>query len=99
MGARANEYAWDTGAVSPGTVGTSTSVVLPGNPKRRYAALVNNHASQDVYLALGAAAVLGSGIFLKAGGGSYEINANNIFHGDISAIGSGAGTLSIQEGI
>lgn len=97
-GPRANEYAWETGRITNVVVATDAADVLAANTTRRYAGIVNDHASQGVYLALGVDAVVGKGIYLAPNGGSFELNANNMFHGRVSAIGSGAGTLSIQEG-
>lgn len=98
MGAHANEYAWDTGRIDSATVADSAAGdVVASNKARRYLAICNNGAN-DVYLGLGVDAVLGKGIYLKAGTGTFESNANNLFHGRVSAIGNGAGSIAIQEG-
>lgn len=54
------------------TVGVATGVVLAANASRRMAIIVND-AADDVYLGIGAAAVVGSGIRLNANGGSVQI--------------------------
>jgi hypothetical protein len=52
--------------------------------------ICNDHATQVVYLALGATAVANQGIRLSAAGGSYTTSA---FTGAINAIATGAGTV------
>lgn len=68
---------------------TTQEEVLGENPERRYALLVNDSDS-DAYIALGIPAVANTGIRLNAGGGSYEINATNLYTGRIYAISTGA---------
>ncbi|GAI14480.1 unnamed protein product [marine sediment metagenome] len=71
--------------------------VLPKNPLRTYALLVNPSAEQ-VFLAMGIPAVVDRGIPLLTAGSNYEINLTNPWHGSIHAV-SKAGTpnLLIQE--
>ena len=80
------------------TVGVASALALAANANRKYAIFVNDSAN-IIYLGLGAAAVVGSGIRLNANGGSYEINWQNLYTGEIYAIAGGAGSnLSIIEG-
>lgn len=76
---------------------SSTQVeVLPVNPLRSYALLVNDGAT-DIYLGMGIPAELNRGIRLNSAGGSYEINLSNPWHGSISAISTGTPDILIQE--
>ena len=70
--------------------------VLGGNPNRIYALLVNDGAD-DIYLGMGIPAVLNRGIRVNNGGGSYEINLMNPWHGSIHAVSVGTPNLLIQE--
>ncbi len=72
--------------------------MLPFNANRTYAVLCND-GSADCYLGLGQAAVAHKGPFLKAGVGTYEINADNLTKVAIFAIckSGESTTLSIQE--
>ena len=80
------------------SVETSTTVALAANPSRTYASFVNN-SNQDMYLGLGADAVMNRGIRINANGGSYEINDNNLFTGVVNAIASGGSkSLVVTEG-
>jgi hypothetical protein len=72
------------------TIGASSGAVVAANPGRVEVTICNDHATQVAYLALGATAVINSGIRLNAAGGSYTTNA---FTGAINAIASGAGTV------
>ncbi len=76
----------------------TTAVVLAANKFRTCAEFVND-SDQVIYLRLGQAAVLNTGIRLNASGGSYEINLSNLWKGPISAIHGGAGNkvLCIME--
>lgn len=79
-------------------VSASTStLVLASNVGRVYAAIVNNSAN-SIWISLGAAAVANKGILLNANGGSYEINPNNMYVGNIYAIASSTtSTVTIVE--
>ncbi len=72
--------------------------ILPVNPQRRYALIVN-YADVDCFLSLGIPAVASQGIPLTpAGSGSFEINLTNPFHGRIYAVSLGnAKRLMITE--
>ncbi|GAH94972.1 unnamed protein product [marine sediment metagenome] len=70
--------------------------LLPGNPARIYALIVNDGA-EAVYLGMSAPAVQNRGIRLNQNGGSYEINAVNPWHGEIRAISAGTPAVLIVE--
>lgn len=70
-------------------VGGTTAEVAAANPDRAEITVQNDHATQVVYLALGAAAVLNEGIRLNAAGGSWTSNA---YTGAVNAIATGAAT-------
>jgi len=78
-------------------VGTASGLVLPANLGRKYASFVND-STEVIYLSLGREAVLGEGIRLNPEGGWYEITLGNLYLGDIHAISTGPGSLSIVEG-
>lgn len=93
-----NAYVYGHSVPAVGTATTSSSVLLAANKARRYACLVNNGAV-DVFLALGVPAENTKGITLKAGGGSYEMNASNLCPLAIHGItGSSTASVSILEG-
>lgn len=73
--------------------------VFSDNPKRKYAAFVNNGDS-DITLVLDdkSKAVLEAGIVLKGKGGSYEITLLNLYTGKISVISAATTQLSVVEG-
>ncbi len=81
------------------TVNTSNTLVLAANSDRADADFVND-GNTIIYIRRGTgAAVVGEGIRLNPRGGSYEINRNNLFKGQIRAIGTAAGgKLSVTEG-
>ena len=80
-------------------VDTATTVVLAANPGRKDAVFVND-SNQPIYLARGNDAVLNQGIRLNSGGGSYEINRDNLFLGAINAIATGGDkNLTVSEGV
>ena len=71
--------------------------VLNSNPERKYSAFINN-SSVDITLILGEVTQggIGKGIILKPRG-SYEINANNLYLGKVSAIAASVCKLSLVE--
>ena len=72
---------------------TVSALVLAEDALRKHATLVNA-SDVGIWLAFGEAAVVGTGVFLAAAGGSYEIDGNNLFTGEIYAIAaSGAGKV------
>lgn len=68
---------------------TVSQEVLADNRQRSYALLVNDSDSV-IYLALGKPAIANEGIRLNASGGSYEINATNLWRGRVYAISTAA---------
>jgi hypothetical protein len=78
------------GAVS---VGIASTIVRAANVDRRYLLLVND-SDTDIYVALGAAAVLNTGIRLNAGGGWYEmLDGQNLYRGAVNAIAAAANKI------
>ena len=91
---------WDTKTVTDTkvTVGTASTLVVAANPKRTDLVLVND-SDEAIYITRGNDAVMNEGIRLNATGGSYEINADNIYLGAIYAIcTSGSKNLTVSEG-
>lgn len=74
------------------------STVIAANSKRLYAAIINNSSSQ-VTLILGKAGSgsLEKGIPINPLGGSYEINAANLYRGEVCAISTAKVKLSWVE--
>ncbi len=71
--------------------------ILAANINRIGAAIVNDGA-QNIYLAIGHPAEVNKGIFLAAGGGSYEINAVNLTTQAINGIAvADGGHVTKQE--
>lgn len=80
------------------TIGFVSTAVRPINLNRAELDLVND-SEQDIYLGFGNVAVIGSGKMLTAGGGSYHMGPENLFHGEIAGIcEAGAANLCISEG-
>ncbi|MBA7541974.1 hypothetical protein ES705_34290 [subsurface metagenome] len=71
-------------------VTTATAEVAPVN-KMRSSCILCNDSDTILYLGFGRDAVLHQGCRLNAAGGSYEINATNMFRGYITAIHDGVG--------
>lgn len=73
-------------------------LVLEANQLRRYAAFINNSAT-DITIFLGSKekAKVNHGIILKPWGGSFEINRNNLYQGPVSAISLTKCSLSFVE--
>ena len=80
------------------TVGIVSTAVRPANLYRAELDLTND-SDQTIYLGFGNAAVIGSGKRLNAGGGSYHMGPENLFHGTINAIcAAGGANLCVSEG-
>lgn len=79
-----------------GTAGAASAEVVPAYVSRREITIVNDHATQVIYLQLATnrttapTAVVGEGIRLNAAGGSWT---SNEFDGAIACIATGAGTV------
>lgn len=83
------------------TIGNTTTVALAANTTRRYLLLVND-STEDIYIKLGAAAVMNQGIRINANGGSYEMSKKlgNLYTGAINGIcTSGSKILLVTEGV
>lgn len=72
---------------------TSSTTILANRTSRSHAVIVND-GTNVVYLSLGATAVANKGIRLNPSGGSYEINEQNLFIGEINGIAVG-GTSNV----
>jgi len=83
---------------SPVSVAATSTTVLAANEQRKYALIINT-SNTDIWLRLGGTAVVGQGIFIARSGFAYEIDVNNLFVGQITAIHGGTGnkTLSVLE--
>jgi len=79
-------------------VGTTSTLVLPANIGRKYASFVND-SPEVIYLSLGREAMPGEGIRLNPEGGWYEMDVTNLYLGDVYAVSTGEGNLSIVEGV
>ena len=76
---------------------TVSTEVLAANPKRVDLELVND-SNKSIYIARGNTAVLHEGIMLLPGG-SYSMDARNLFLGVINAIAEGGDkNLTYSEG-
>jgi hypothetical protein len=75
---------------SSATIGASSATVVAANPQRVSVTLCNDHATQIVYLALGATAVANTGIRLNAAGGTITLTS---YTGIITGIATGASTV------
>jgi hypothetical protein len=71
-------------------VDTSNSPVLPVNNDRIAALLINNDSSNDIYLALGEDAAANKGIWLKSGGGWFQIDRDMPWTGAVNGIANTA---------
>lgn len=91
-----NENRFQNSTKSTVTVTTSTTEIVPGNSARQYCAISNGSAN-DVWISLGSPAVVGEGILLKADGGTYEINNENLFPGAINGIAGSNSAVGVQE--
>ncbi len=80
-------------------VTTVSASALDANANRTFALFIND-SDTVIYLMLGGTAVINTGIRLNANGGSYEIDASNLYKGAVYAIHAGTGNkrLTIQEG-
>lgn len=71
-------------------VGIASVTVRAANAERRYLLLVND-SDTAIYVSLGTAAVLNTGIRLNALGGWYEmLEGQNLYLGAVNAIAGGA---------
>lgn len=86
---------------TPGTVsvGIASVAVLASNDRRRYAIICNSGAN-GLWLGLGVAAVVGTGIYVPPNGGTFVIEGDNRWKGAINGIVAAAtsvvGTLELK---
>lgn len=79
-----------------GTAGVASAAVAAENLGRREITIVNDHATQIIYLQLATVsgtaptAVVGQGIRLNAAGGSWT---SNLYKGALASIATGASTI------
>jgi len=82
--------------VSPVTIGTSSATLVAANESRKYLRILNTGAAA-IYLAFGATAVVGSGIYVGAGG-TFEMTIDNLTTEAVTAKSSGAdNVVYVQE--
>lgn len=77
-----------------GNVTAASAICLAPNRNRSYALFVND-SDTVIYIMKGKVAVAHRGIRLNAEGGNYEINATNLYKGEVSAIHAGAGNKAL----
>ena len=70
--------------------------ISPESPQRQYALVVNDGIS-DAYLGFGKPGVVNGSPRLNNGGGNYEINSTNRWHGSLHVISSGTPVITITE--
>lgn len=78
--------------IGSSTVATTTSTAIIATSTGRQFAQISNDSANDVYLAIGQAAVKGKGILLKASGGTFTIDEQNLLSGAINGIASTSAT-------
>lgn len=81
------------------TITVASTALLAANPRRRYASISNSGAN-GVWLGFGAAAVVGSGVYVPPNGGQYIIEGENRWKGTVFGIVAAAtslcGTLELK---
>lgn len=76
------------------SVGNGASVELLAANDRRLSAIITNSSANGLWVALGEAAVIGTGIYVAPNGGSVEFQGENLWRGAINGISSaGAGNV------
>mgnify|MGYP000432060215 CR=1 FL=1 len=71
--------------VSTVTVTVAGQTLLSANERRRYASISNSGAN-GLWLGFGAAAVVGSGVYVPPNGGQYIIEGENRWKGSVTGI-------------
>jgi hypothetical protein len=78
--------------------GAASAAALAANENRNFLLLVNDHATQVIYLGVDATAALNAGIRINAAGGSLKLDVK-VPVGALTCIATGATTtLLISEG-
>lgn len=75
-------------------VTTASQTALAANSARSFA-FFQNDSDTTIYIKLGSAAVVSTGIRLNANGGSYQIDSTNMYTGIVTAIHAGTGTKTL----
>lgn len=77
-----------------GTAGTASTQILAANTSRAYAHFVND-SDEAIYLNLGGAAAVNTGVRINSAGGSYTLTPadGNLFTGAVTAVSSSGGKL------
>jgi len=89
--------------LSPGyptqrTVGTTSVTIIPANSGRKYAHVANN-SGESIFIQYQVSASLNQGVKIGPGG-FFTLEIDNLYKGDINAIGLMAGQLiDVLEGI
>jgi len=80
-------------------VGSSTTEILAINASRRYAGIVND-SDEEIYLGVGAAAVMNQGVLLSPGGSMEFVRGQNLSTQAINGIcTSGSKNVTVQEAV
>lgn len=66
-------------------VDSTSTEILAANDRRKFATITNS-SNVGIWLAFGAAAEVGKGAYLAAGGGSYNITVDNLWVGVVNGI-------------
>lgn len=80
-------------------VNSQSQIIISANPNRQQVTLTNTSLTNEVFINYGSSADLGKGITLMRGGGSYEINLQNLYRGAISAISANPVVLTGIEAV
>lgn len=77
----------------------ASAKIMNANPRRLYAEIINA-SDTGMWIKLGAAAVVGEGIFIAPNGFAYVMDGNNLWQGEIYMIcastGKAYGTIEGQ---
>lgn len=85
-------------AAAPTTAAVTVDAQILAAASTRAGLVIVNIGAKNVYLGLGATAVVNSGITLMAGGGTWVMDDRTFFTGAIRAIAdTGGTTLSLQQ--
>jgi hypothetical protein len=71
-------------------------IIIKANSDRKYAVIVN-HSSVEFSIVLGGVKKADKPVIVLKPGGSYEINSNNLYIGDVSAISKFACKVHFME--
>lgn len=77
------------------SVGSSTTEILAANVSRRYAVIVND-SDEEMYLGLGASAVMNEGLRLNRHGGAWWCFGANLYTGAINGICSSGSKVATR---